>query len=321
MPRTPEPYDPYAYRDWTGGKMDEFGFTEQIPGHNWAIQRQLEADKITRQRQEQFMQGSTNALREGLGNLQTYRPGGAASLLSPYYQNISQSLAARARMQYSPDLLELWRWNQAHRARKAAKRNNVFSQVLGVAQAATSSVGAIAGMGDPKKATTPDAAGPMQGPAGGAAGKEMNVPHYPMPQGSFAAYAAAAPTASPAQQGPSPAPAQVPTGGGGAQPQGPAGSAPAGGAGAGGGPQPMAAMGGTGMPPTEHPFGANAGMAANFGPDMGMVPDDAIALVAETADVNGNYSFMDFAEQQTDQMLMVVHQMFVDDQSLGGYLG
>jgi len=81
------------------------------------------------------------------------------------------------------------------------------------------------------------------------------------------------------------------------------------------------------MPPTEHPMGVFAGMAAQFGSDLGMPPQQAIAMAADTGSISmgsgdlDGFPLLDFMEQQTDQMLMAFHEMMVSDMNLGGYLG
>jgi hypothetical protein len=92
--------------------------------------------------QQRLLGASTGYLRGALGDLQRFRPGGAAALQSGVYGQLSQNLMNRAQLTQPMDLLGDYRRHEAHQARKAAKKAAMFA--LG-GQLAGAAIGAAAG--------------------------------------------------------------------------------------------------------------------------------------------------------------------------------
>lgn len=266
----------------SSGIYDELGYTRGIPGEAIAPDVQYGAGVVVAHRNDQLMaSGGANAqaaLQSGLENLQTYRPGGAAALLSGYYQSMANNYmaTAAARRTEVPDLM--FRYDERQRARleKTAGKAAQIQTVTSLLEAAASLAGGMAG-GAPGAAAPAMAggAGAQTFPGGfgatvpGGTGSPAMVPGTSA-GGAPQAAPQATPGATTAGAG-GPQGGQSPSGQPGGGPRTPGGGQPAGGpkSVAPGAPGMGAAGGGGGAPQSGFPSPgpATTAMATRFGLD------------------------------------------------------
>lgn len=126
------------------GIYDEFGYTNGLPGSHIAPDVQYGADQVVTRRNDQLMarggQQAQAALNSGLENLQSFRPGGAAALLSPYYQSMANTYmqTAASRRTEAPNLM--FRYDE--KVRKSAEES---AQKAGMIQGGLGLVGTALG--------------------------------------------------------------------------------------------------------------------------------------------------------------------------------
>ena len=142
----------------TGSGFDEYGFptSGQLPDGHIGAQAQLFADRQAARRNAGLGRDAYNTLQGGLGHLESFRPGSAVAMTSPFYGNMAQSLLAN-RME-APDLMHHTRNDAAMRARKSARRAQ-YAQ-LGVQLAGSALMAATGGAAAPAVAAI-GAAGAM----------------------------------------------------------------------------------------------------------------------------------------------------------------
>jgi hypothetical protein len=128
--------------------LDEFGYSDILPDASFALTAQHRADAQAARRNDMLAQQAGMTQREGLGNLQTYRPGGASALTSGYYTNMSNLLLERRTD--APDLLGRYREQIQADAKKEAKRAQ--NKQLAVAAGGALLTAATAGMAGPAAA-------------------------------------------------------------------------------------------------------------------------------------------------------------------------
>lgn len=204
------------------GQMDDFGYMDILPHETFALTAQLRANRRAEMRNQQLSDQAMRTQREGLGNLQTYRPGGAAAMTSGYYNNLSQMLIGKQTQ--APDLLGRYREHRERKARKRADKMALMS--AGAGSLANQGLSQVAG-GAEQKANQQDP-GDLAKPAGQGGSQATAA--------SPAALGPGGTTAPPGQSA-----SQTPSGPGGPQ-QGPAG--PPSGGGGGGALQAQGAQGG-----------------------------------------------------------------------------
>lgn len=118
------------------GGVDELGFPDQgkNPPGEIADQVQLLAERTVARRNARLDDDALAALQGGLGNLQSYRPGGAAAMASPYYSQMAQVLQNSKTS--APDLLYNSRLDAQRKASKAARQASNMQIAGAVIQAA-----------------------------------------------------------------------------------------------------------------------------------------------------------------------------------------
>lgn len=161
----------YQYQKGWHGAFDEFGYTQFSPAGGAGPWAQFEAEKIAARRNLRLEQEAGMVLGQGLETLGSYRPGGAAQLTSPFYQQQAQTILQSRRE--APDLLYQHRRDRARRERKAARRDAWVS--AGISAATTLTAAAIGGGKAPTLAPTINVGGGPTGvqPATGeSAGRE-----------------------------------------------------------------------------------------------------------------------------------------------------
>ncbi|MBP9804292.1 MAG: hypothetical protein KBE22_05230 [Candidatus Accumulibacter sp.] len=127
------------------GIYDEFGFTRGLPGSHIAPDVQYGAEQVVTRRNDQLMamggQQAAAALTSGVENVQRYRPGGAAAMLSGYYQGLANTYltTASARRTETPNLM--FRYDE--KVRKSAEE---AAQKAGLISAGSSLIGGVLGM-------------------------------------------------------------------------------------------------------------------------------------------------------------------------------
>lgn len=115
-----------------GGAIDEYGATDNLPVWDKAAQTQNLANRIAQRRNTRIVGDAQGILGQGLRNLQTYRPGGAAALMSPFYSQMAQ--VALSDRQDAPDLMHNYMNKQrddAKRESKRAGRRALAGQIIG----------------------------------------------------------------------------------------------------------------------------------------------------------------------------------------------
>lgn len=121
------------------GGVDSLGFptSGKNPPAEIADQVQLLAERNVAQRNAGLNQDAFSALQGGLGQLQSYRPGGAAAMASPYYSQMAQVL--QNSQTQAPDLLYNSRLQAQQKAKKAARQ----ASNMQIAGAVISAAGAV----------------------------------------------------------------------------------------------------------------------------------------------------------------------------------
>ena len=149
------------------GIYDEFGNTRALPGSHIALDAQYGANVVSMRRNDRLAAyggaQAQQALRSGLGNLLAYRPGGAAAMLSPYYQQQAQQhfATALARQQQAPYLL-------ANYDKQVRRSTEEAAQKAGQMQGGLSLLGMMAGL-----AAGGFGGGAVAGAAGAAGGNAL----------------------------------------------------------------------------------------------------------------------------------------------------
>lgn len=130
-------------------RLDEFGYTDVTPGRRVAPEAQYASEKYIAAKNAAIRGDALHTLQGGLGLLEEYRPGGAAALTSPYYQNMAQVLM-QSQLE-APDLLsEVRRHAQgtANRRARTAQYAQIGGALLTAAGAALGGpAGALVGAG------------------------------------------------------------------------------------------------------------------------------------------------------------------------------
>ena len=260
------------------GIYDQFGNTNQIPAWQIAPDVQYGANVVAMRRNDMLaQQGGAQAqiaLNNGLQNLSSYRPGGAAALLSPYYQQQANTYfqTAMARRADAPDLMFKYDEKVRNNANKAAKQAGLVSAIGGLAGTA---LGALTGgafapnlnpgqqqdqgtqqapgrYGQPNQYADPIGPPMAQGSAAGGGGMQQAPGGGQDMQGPYTSGASGGPSPGPQSSGGG--------GGGGGGPQTGGGKRMAPGAApAPGGAGPQGAPSGGGAPPTISAMAARTG--------------------------------------------------------------
>lgn len=143
------------YAQWNMQRMSDLGFSDILPRSRVAPDIQFLANRAAAERNDRLMRqalasgrrdfsAARGALMSGVENMQTYRPGGAAAMASPYYQGIANTLmtqadfnlrGAAARRQEAPDLMFRYDEQVRKSAEKEAKRASTFGMLAGGATA------------------------------------------------------------------------------------------------------------------------------------------------------------------------------------------
>lgn len=118
----------------------ETGAYKRLPDGRIAAQAQNNVNRFMWRRRDRLYADATNTMDNALGNLESWRPGGAAAMTSGLYQGKAQTQMARARATTPIDQLYWDRRDSEMRARKAAEKNawigaagNVVGMVAGAA--------------------------------------------------------------------------------------------------------------------------------------------------------------------------------------------
>lgn len=142
------------YRDQRAALQDQFGnwafdengYLPEAPGRRVGMEAQYATNRYTAARNRESREAAIGAMRKGMGLLESYRPGGQASLASGMYQGLAE-YHYRNQVE-APDQLAKWRdairAKAQHRATQARTMQAVAAAVAGVA---TMGVGLAAGAG------------------------------------------------------------------------------------------------------------------------------------------------------------------------------
>lgn len=127
------------------GGVDELGFPDsgKNPPGEIADQIQLLAERTVARRNSRLDQDALAALQGGLGQLQSYRPGGAAAMASPYYSQMAQVLQGSKTS--APDLLYNSRLDAQRKASKASRQASNMQIAGAVIQAAGTILAPVTG--------------------------------------------------------------------------------------------------------------------------------------------------------------------------------
>ena len=130
------------YQQQSGG-LDELGYSRNgiNPPGEIADRVQAQSESIVGHRNARLNEDALGALQGGLGQLQSYRPGGAAAMASPYYSQMAQVL--QNSQTQAPDLLHFSRTDAEMKARKAS-RNSANMQIAGTVIGAAATVAGAA---------------------------------------------------------------------------------------------------------------------------------------------------------------------------------
>lgn len=124
-------------------KLDQYGYTPVEPGKHVAYQAQYASNAYIAARNAAIRADALHTLQSGLGNLEQYRPGGAAALASPYYSNMAQ-LLMNSQLE-PPDLMGQVRKESQQNANRQA-RNAMYAQIgQGLLTVAGAAIGGPAG--------------------------------------------------------------------------------------------------------------------------------------------------------------------------------
>lgn len=147
--------------------LTNLGFTQsgQLPLAQVASQVQMWSEEAVAERNQQLGQQAEMRLQSGLGNLSSYRPGGAAAMASPYYLAMANTLLARRTQ--APDLLHDYRRNEQFQARRRARNAAELSLAGQLGGAAIGALGSVIGGA---------LGGPAGAPAGGQAAQTSTLP-------------------------------------------------------------------------------------------------------------------------------------------------
>lgn len=144
-------YDPnYSNRPWESYQFDELGFTQgKMPEGHHAAGAQYASEQIVARRNAELMQQAVDAIggasQGALGLLESYRPGGAASLASGIQMQAGMGMAnmlAGSRTE-APDLMFNRREREAQMARN---RQDKMTYLQMGTQLASSAMGMIPGL-------------------------------------------------------------------------------------------------------------------------------------------------------------------------------
>ena len=145
--------------------MSDLGFTSSLPGRRVGAETQYLAEKRTAERNQRLMEQGMDAtrarteeaggaLQQGLGLLQSYRPGGAAALASGSYSQMANMIYGQggreadiysAMRTEAPDLMFRYREHQRKSANRRAKRARIMGLVgTAIGAAATIATGGAA---------------------------------------------------------------------------------------------------------------------------------------------------------------------------------
>jgi hypothetical protein len=107
------------------GRMDEFGYTDFVPDNSNALNVQLRAERRVAARNQRIAEQAGRANIEGLRNMQSYRPGGAASMMSNYYSNAANLIMGQ--QTEAPDLLGGYREAEQRRVENLQKKQMIVA--------------------------------------------------------------------------------------------------------------------------------------------------------------------------------------------------
>lgn len=137
------PYDPRYNLD-SIGIYDDRGDVRGLPGYHIAPDVQLGHEIAVGRFNDRLAaragQQAQAALQSGIANLQAYRPGGAAAMLSGLYQGRAQAAFTTAQMRRREPLNLMFRYDE--RVRKSAERQ---TKTAGIINTIGSLVGTVAG--------------------------------------------------------------------------------------------------------------------------------------------------------------------------------
>lgn len=143
----------YHWQKERHGQFDDLGYTQHLPMGGIGPFAQYEAERIVAQRNAELMRQAVAAIgdsRSGaLGLMESYRPGGAASLASGIHMQAGMGIAnmlAASRTQ-APDLLYTHRRDRARRARQQAKRASLIGGLGSLAMIGGAAIGGPVGIG------------------------------------------------------------------------------------------------------------------------------------------------------------------------------
>lgn len=109
--------------------MDDLGYTD-VPGMGEdGLNLQLRSERRVAARNQRIAEQASRANMEGLRNMQSYRAGGAASMMSNYYANASNLIMGQ--QTEAPDLLGGYREDQARQARNRADKQFIAGSIIG----------------------------------------------------------------------------------------------------------------------------------------------------------------------------------------------
>lgn len=124
--------------------VNELGFAQDLPPWETGLHYQYAADKAAAERNAQLSRDASARIGQGIDLLQTYRPGGAASLASGMYgQQANAILSGKAE---APDVLAEWRRHEDFQARRRGNNARRTSQIIGGIAAAGSLAAGIGGL-------------------------------------------------------------------------------------------------------------------------------------------------------------------------------
>jgi hypothetical protein len=157
--------------DYGNWEFDENGYFRSLPGRRVGLEAQYATDAFVARRNRESREAAIGAMRKGMGLLESYRPGGQASLASGMYQGLAE-YHYRNQIE-TPDQLVKWRDAIRKKAQNRATQARTMQAIAaGVATIATFGVGLAAGVGAVGAAAYGLSAGAsaMSGGGGGGAG-------------------------------------------------------------------------------------------------------------------------------------------------------
>lgn len=331
----------HAREKETAGRLNELGFWDYMPGANIGPEAQYESERAVASYNQRLGYAANEAMRQGAMNLQSYRPGGSAAMLSGFYTGQANTLMGMRTE--APDSMFRWRQVQADRAADKARRTALLTTGISAAAAlgaaalpllapagaaAAGGIGAAVGGAMQGLGTAVGGYYMGQGLGQAAGNVGSDVGYQAQGQGGLGEQAAEAAGASalgqPVASGPQQSSLEMAQGGGASQGgmgapspqqmrQGGAGGqmmmSQSGGAQGGG----AAEMGGGGM---QGPQGMGAAMGGamggqrigtemvdgNIGSVMGAQPSDAVAIAYHQ--VGGLEGFLEMQSQRIDMLML-----------------